>query len=120
MRARAMAVFGKLTSLKCFDTLRMWRQPAFGLWGPLAGKPDRRCRQNFAFSRKPMLIGLPMYAAICGPDLISSFANSSFQALIHVRVPADWLSATAESPASDDWRQLRTLAVPVLKPISSE
>jgi hypothetical protein len=74
--------------------------PARGPWRPLnvqgaadlsglAGGCGRRCRQDFTLRRKPMLIGLAVHAAMCGPDLVSAIADAVFQALIHVRSPAD-------------------------------
>src|SRR5262249_34352112 len=53
-------------------------------WFP--GEDGRRCRQHFPFGRKPMLLGLAVYAAMCGPHLIGAFANAVFQALVHGRL----------------------------------
>ena len=61
---------------KRFDTL--WRRRQSTLTLRFAGERDRRCRQNFPFSYKPMLIGLPVHAAIFTPDLVSALANAFF------------------------------------------
>jgi hypothetical protein len=46
-------------------------------------------RQDFPLGRKPMLIGLAVHATMCGPDLVRALANAVFQALIHLKRPAD-------------------------------
>ena len=68
------------------------------------GKRGRRCRQDFPLSRKPMLIGLVMYAATRGPDLVSALANEVFQVLMHCE----------RSRLSDVWSAL-DLSVPLTK-----
>jgi CheY-like chemotaxis protein len=68
--------------------LRTCRRPwlLFRIW--FAGERGRRCRQHFPFGRKPVLLGLAVHTAMCGPDLIGAFANAVFQALVHVRHPS--------------------------------
>src|SRR5262249_51476461 len=58
------------------------------LRGLVANERARRCRQDLPLGRKPMLVGLPMRATMCAPDLVGALANSAFQALIHLRAPA--------------------------------
>ena len=53
----------------------------------MAGERGRRCRQDFPLGRKPMLIGLAVHIAMCGPDLVSALANAVFEAVIHVKGP---------------------------------
>ncbi len=68
--------------------LRTCRRPSLLFRGRFAGERGRRCRQDFSLGRKPMLIGLTVYATMRGPDLVSALANEVFQVLIHVRGPA--------------------------------
>jgi hypothetical protein len=63
------------------------RRPALLLRGGLAGERGRGCRQDFPLGRKPMLIGLAVHIAMCGPDLVSALANAVFEAVVHVRGP---------------------------------
>jgi hypothetical protein len=53
-----------------------------------AGEDCRRCRQQFPFGRKPVLLRLAVHAAMCGPHFIGAFANAVFQALVHMRSPS--------------------------------
>jgi len=57
----------------------------FGFGLPRTG---RRCRQHFPFGRKPVLLGLTVHAAMCGPHLIGAFANGGFPGSGPVRRPS--------------------------------
>jgi hypothetical protein len=56
---------------KALGGFRTCRRPTHLLRGGLAGERGRRCRQDFPLGRKPMLIGLAVHIAMCGPDLVS-------------------------------------------------
>ena len=49
---------------------------------------DRGFFFGFVLPAKPVLLGLAVHAAMCGPDLIGALANAVFQALVHVRRPS--------------------------------
>src|SRR3954447_8533813 len=51
-----------------------------------SGERRRRCRQHFPLRRQPVLIGLTVGSAMCGPDLVGTLADTVFQTLIHVKL----------------------------------
>src|SRR3954454_19972290 len=51
-----------------------------------SGERRRRCREHFPLRRQPVLIGLTVRSAMCGPDLVGPLADTVFQTLIHVKV----------------------------------
>src|SRR3954469_14528775 len=83
--ARRGEDIGALRTCRC-PPLLAWRSGLLLLRHGFAGERRRRRRQHFALRRQPVLIGLTVYSAMCGPDFVGTLADTIFQTLIHVKL----------------------------------